>query len=80
MWSELCRLFRLSTMQTFEQHFLSQLQVYKELYDSQSPQKWEWPEDAEMIDEFRKLLVYRALRPDKLLLCVSKFVREYLGT
>jgi len=32
-----------------------------------------------MVNGFRKLLVIRAIRPDKLVPCVSKFIVDYVG-
>lgn len=79
MWGELNRLSALSTMRTFLPYFTKNLEVYKQLYSHSNPEQWEFPADATMLNGFRKLLVMRALRPDKLVPSVSKFIVDFIG-
>ena len=44
-----------------------------------APDEWEFPVEATMVNSFRKLLVIRVIRPDKLVPCVSKFIVDFIG-
>ena len=58
-------------MKTFMPHFMSNIEAYKQLYECESPETWEFPAEASMLDDFRKLLVIRIIRLEKLLPCIS---------
>ena len=79
MWGELNRLSSCNSMKTFLPHFKNNLEVYKQLFAHSQPDQWEFPSDAVMLNGFRKLLVMRAIRPDKLVPAVSKFIVDYIG-
>ena len=79
IWGEINRVAKISTMKTFLPHFKSNLNVYKEMYEHPNPDQWDFPADANMLNGFRKLLVMRAIRPDKLVPSVSRFIVEYIG-
>jgi len=49
------------------------------LYEHSNPEQWDFPADATMLNGFRKLLIMRAIRPDKLVPSVSRFIVEYIG-
>ena len=49
------------------------------MFAHSQPDQWEFPSDAVMLNGFRKLLVMRAIRPDKLVPAVSKFIVDYIG-
>jgi len=66
-------------MKTFLPHFKSKVEIYQQLFESKEPQTWEFPEDAGMLNNFRKLMVIRALRPDKLVPAVSEFIVKEIG-
>ena len=49
--------------------------------DSQNPQNFEYPHEANSIlNDLRKLIFLRTIRPDKLVPAISNFVVDYLGT
>lgn len=79
MWGELNRLSSCNSMKTFLPHFKNNLEVYKQMFAHSQPDQWEFPSDAVMLNGFRKLLVMRAIRPDKLVPAVSKFIVDYIG-
>ena len=79
MWGELNRLSLCNSMKTFLPHFKNNLEVYHQLYAHPNPDQWEFPSDAVMVNNFRKLLVIRAIRPDKLVPSVSKFIVDFIG-
>mmetsp|Transcript_10 Transcript_10/g.22 ORF Transcript_10/g.22 Transcript_10/m.22 type:complete len:129 (-) Transcript_10:1858-2244(-) len=66
-------------MKTFLPHFLKNLAVYKQMYEHPNPDQWEFPAEATMLNGFRRLIVMRAIRPDKLVPSVSRFIVEYIG-
>ena len=79
IWGEVNRLSKLSSMKTFLPHFVKNLETYKVMYESSNPDQWAFPADATMVQGFTKLLVMRAIRPDKLVPSVSKFIVEFIG-
>ena len=79
MWGEVNRLSTLGNMKTFLPHFKNNLEVYGQMFSHNTPDQWEFPSDAVMCNGFRKLLVMRCLRPDKLVPAVSKFIVDYVG-
>jgi dynein heavy chain len=66
-------------MKTFLAHFNNNVNMYKEMYEHPNPDQWEFPADATMLNGFRRLLVMRAIRPDKLVPAVSRFIVEFIG-
>mmetsp|Transcript_46187 Transcript_46187/g.61138 ORF Transcript_46187/g.61138 Transcript_46187/m.61138 type:complete len:404 (+) Transcript_46187:2436-3647(+) len=66
-------------MKTFLPHFVKNLAVYKQMYEHPNPDQWEFPAEATMLNGFRRLIVMRAIRPDKLVPSVSRFIVEYIG-
>ena len=79
MWGELNRLSSIGVMKTFLPHFKNNVEVYSQLFAHPQPDQWEFPSDAVMVNGFRKLLVIRAIRPDKLVPSVSKFIVDFIG-
>jgi dynein heavy chain len=79
MWGELNRLGTCNSLKTFLPHFKNNIEVYHQLFAHQNPEQWEFPTDAVMINHFRKLLVIRAIRPDKLVPSVSRFIVDFIG-
>lgn len=79
MWGELSRMSKLNSLKSFLPHFTKNLDAYHDLYEHANPEEWQQPKDAEMINQFRKLMVIRAIRPDKLVPAVSKFITDFIG-
>ena len=79
VWGEINRTSSISTMKTFLPHFVKNVDLYKTLFEHPNPDLWEFPNDATMLNSFRKLIVIRAIRPDKLVPCVSKFIVDFIG-
>lgn len=48
------------------------------MYDSSEPHRVTFPQPFDALDSFRKLLIIRCLRPDKIVLAVTDFVEETL--
>lgn len=79
MWGEVNRMTVCPALKTFLPYFKKNHEVFKQLFTHASPDKWEFPADAVMFNGFRKLLLIRALRPDKMVPCVSKFIVDFIG-
>lgn len=79
-WDELVRACKMQNFVGFMDHFLANIDTYKELADHPNPQDWEFPEQAtEILNKLRCLIVLRTIRPDKLVPAISLFVVHYLG-
>lgn len=79
VWGEINRVSKLASMKNFLPHFNKNLETYKVMYESSNPDQWAFPADATMVKGFLKLLIMRAIRPDKLVPSVSKFIVEFIG-
>lgn len=49
------------------------------MYESQEPHKVQMPGVFNVLEEFRKLLIVRVFRPDKVVPAVQDFVEKNLG-
>jgi dynein heavy chain len=62
------------------EHFVANVETYKELADHLTPQDWEFPPAGqEIANKLRQLIVLRALRPDKLVPAISNYVITNIG-
>ncbi|KAI8819310.1 dynein heavy chain and region D6 of dynein motor-domain-containing protein [Fimicolochytrium jonesii] len=79
-WNEICRLSSLPPFQGFDVDFVSNIDEWKRLFDSPTPQtipppgKWK-----DTLDAFQKLCILRALRPDKMIAAITVFIIEKMG-
>jgi dynein heavy chain len=78
MWGELKRACDLPSLKRFLPHFMDKLAVYETLYDHKNPETWNFPEEAPL-KAVGRLLVFRAIRPDKFVPMVSRFICEEIG-
>ena len=78
-WGEINRLASINSCKAFLPHFVKNVELYYQVYVHAAPDQWEFPAEAVMLTPFRKLLVMRALRPDKLVPCVSRFIVDFIG-
>lgn len=79
-WEEILKLSGLPKFAGFETEFPTHVEVYKQIFDSPAPHREKLPGrwDAEL-DQLQKILVLRALRPDRILSAVQDFVGANLG-
>ena len=79
-WAEICRMSDLESMEGLHKDIKEKINEWKVIYDSPNPHKEKMPEPQESkLPKFEKLLILRALRPDKLIPSVQDFVAEDLG-
>ncbi|VDN09556.1 unnamed protein product [Dibothriocephalus latus] len=65
-WDELCRLADIEVFKGINEHLRDNLPVWKKFYDSKSPETTPLPEPWQQnLDQFRRLIVLRCIRPDK---------------
>ena len=65
MWDELCRLSDMPAFKGLRQHFQDHLSAWRQFYESKDPHEAELPEPWNKIDEFKRMLILRCIRPDK---------------
>jgi dynein heavy chain len=73
-WNELTRLSKLDAFKGIAEHVASKHQMWKVVYDHDSPHTQTFPDPWTSLDEFQKLLVMRCIRPDKVVPAVYEFV------
>ncbi|GLC47993.1 hypothetical protein PLESTB_000047400 [Pleodorina starrii] len=78
-WRELCRLDRLPTFMGLTDAFAADPDAWRPLYDSSEPHRTTLPGLYNSLDTFRKLLIVRCVRPDKVVPAVQDFVEATLG-
>jgi len=80
-WHELCRASNLPSMKGFADHFKKEANgAYKELYNMPDPALFNWPPESDKIlSDFTKLIVLRAIKPDKLVPAMVRYVVMKLG-
>jgi len=81
LWDEACRLSRLNDhFKGYSDFFAKNHEKFKHIYDSAEPQNEKMPEPwASNLDTFRRLLLLRTLRPDKLVSAITLYVVEAMG-
>ncbi|KAJ8944984.1 hypothetical protein NQ318_010186 [Aromia moschata] len=75
-WDEICKVDKLSGFENFSKTFKSNEAAWKRIYDDfredfQLPSPW-----SGNLNSFKRLIVVRMLRPDKLIACITIFVRS----
>ena len=79
-WAEFIRLSDLEKFAGFYQDFKTRITEWKQIfehpriYEAELPGKWHTH-----LTEFQKLLVYRCLRPDSVVVAITEFVASKLG-
>ncbi|KAG2451278.1 hypothetical protein HYH02_003884 [Chlamydomonas schloesseri] len=78
-WRELCRLDKLPTFMGIADAFADDPEAWRPLYDGMEPHRVTLPGLYNSLDAFRKLLIVRCIRPDKVVPAVQDFVDANLG-
>lgn len=78
-WRELCRLDRVPAFMGIADAFASEPDAWRPLYDAAEPHRVMLPGLYNSLDSFRKLLIVRCMRPDKVVPAVQEFVEVNLG-
>ncbi|ESP01004.1 hypothetical protein LOTGIDRAFT_225521 [Lottia gigantea] len=79
-WDEICRMSDLNNFKKFRDHFLKNVDKWKEFYNSKEPHKTELPDPWQHdLNDFQRMIVLRTIRPDKIVPAITDFVMEKLG-
>jgi len=80
LWGEMVRLSDFDDYKGFSDSVIADVGPYKAIYDSEEPHEMSVPEPwASKLDPFKKLLILRTVRPDKLVPAVQAYVEGSLG-
>ncbi|KAL0210609.1 hypothetical protein RCL1_005045 [Eukaryota sp. TZLM3-RCL] len=80
IWSEICNLSQLEFFKELEENFVENLDGFKAIFDANNAHKMPFPDPwQEKLNPFRRLLLVRCIRPDKMIEAVSDYVCETLG-
>ncbi|XP_052130864.1 dynein axonemal heavy chain 3 [Frankliniella occidentalis] len=78
-WSEIVRISNLPGMEEFMKSVQNDTTGWKLFYDSPSPQTEKPPSPYADVKGLQKLVILRALRPDKLVPAIQEFISNNLG-
>lgn len=80
MWNDLNQIEQLKTFQGFIDSFTTNLSAWKQYFDIATPHLEELPSPwNQKVSEFQKLIILRAIRPDKIAEAVTIFVAKEFG-
>uniref|UniRef100_A0A8C8DLQ1 Dynein axonemal heavy chain 12 n=1 Tax=Oryzias sinensis TaxID=183150 RepID=A0A8C8DLQ1_9TELE len=79
-WDEICRASELPGFQGLKEAFIKNPEDFKLIYDSKEPCSIDLPAPwCEKLTDMQKMIIFRCLRPDKMVPAVTKFVTRNLG-
>ncbi|KAJ3275318.1 Dynein heavy chain 1, axonemal [Terramyces sp. JEL0728] len=79
-WLEILALSTLPTFTSFKMDFISNIALFKTIFDSSQPQKEPLPPKYQnSLTSFQRLLILRCLRADKVTIGIQEFVASQLG-
>ncbi|PNF19938.1 hypothetical protein B7P43_G11467 [Cryptotermes secundus] len=79
-WDEICHLDSLPSFSGFLDNFISSVNLWQQYYDSPDienavlPHPWN-----KCLSAFQELIIVRVFRPDKLIMCITKFIEKEMG-
>ncbi|KAF7249830.1 Dynein heavy chain 7, axonemal [Varanus komodoensis] len=79
-WDEISRASDMPAFKGLRNHIAAQLSDWRKIYDSKEPQNTPLPSPWDTnLNEIKKMIVLRCLRPDKITPAVTTFVTDKLG-
>lgn len=79
-WDGICFVEQLPTFKGFRESFVQQESEWRKFYDYENPQDHTIPKPWDTcLSEFDKLIVMKLIRPDKLLVSVSRYIQNQIG-
>ncbi|XP_032996859.1 dynein heavy chain 12, axonemal [Lacerta agilis] len=79
-WDELCRASDMTAFKGLRSHIAEELKEWRKIYDSKEPQNVPLPKPWNTnLNEIKKMIVLRCLRPDKISPAITTFVTDKLG-
>eukprot|EP00801_Mesodinium_rubrum_P000083 Mrub_00083.p1 GENE.Mrub_00083~~Mrub_00083.p1 ORF type:complete len:1986 (+),score=436.27 Mrub_00083:724-5958(+) len=74
-------LSRLKKFDNFKDYFFDNVEKFKKIYINEDPREISFPGTwKETLDQFQKLLVYKAIRPDYITILIKDYIRDNMGT
>lgn len=78
-WNEIVRASELKPLQNLHESVLQNVEAWKSFYDESSPEENKFPEPFNDISGFVFLILLKAIRPDKIVQAVKKFIVSHMG-
>ncbi|KAM3869140.1 dynein axonemal heavy chain 12-like [Diretmus argenteus] len=79
-WDEICRASELPGLQGIKEAFMNSPEDFKSIYDSTEPYNAPLPGPwGEQLNGLQKMILFRCLRPDKMVPAVTNYVTDNLG-
>ncbi|XP_043259913.1 dynein axonemal heavy chain 7 isoform X2 [Colletes gigas] len=78
-WDELCRLDQVHEFEGFKDSFVENVDAWKVVFDHMEPHTLHFPAPYDTVTPFKRMLVLRCIRPDKVLPAAQQFVEVHLG-
>ncbi|XP_062316503.1 dynein axonemal heavy chain 12 [Osmerus eperlanus] len=79
-WDEICRASDLPNLQGLKESFTKNPEMFLTIYDSKEPYNTHLPKPwCETLNDLQKMIIYRGLRPDKIVPAINNYVTEKLG-
>jgi dynein heavy chain len=79
-WDAVCRLSEIKKYQNFREDFVKNVESWKGIYDSLTPEEDAFPGMFKDEDGLGRLCALRTIRPDKVVVAVLKFVSLKMGS
>ncbi|XP_026189143.1 dynein heavy chain 12, axonemal isoform X3 [Mastacembelus armatus] len=79
-WDEICRANELPGLQGIKEAFIKSPENFKAIYDSKEPCDTPLPTPwCDQLNDLQKMIIFRCLRPDKIVPAVTEYVTNKLG-
>jgi dynein heavy chain, axonemal len=78
-WNEIVRASELKPLQNLHESVSQNIASWKSFYDESSPEEIKFPEPFNEISGFVFLILLKAIRPDKIVQAVKKFIVSHMG-
>ncbi|XP_045065490.1 dynein axonemal heavy chain 12 [Coregonus clupeaformis] len=79
-WDEICRASHLPNLQGLKESFIKIPDKFLVIYDSKEPYNTNLPKPwCDCLNDMQKMIIYRCLRPDKIVPAITNYVTDKLG-
>lgn len=78
-WNEIVKAGSLNALKDVHESVKQNIQQWKHFYDQTSPEEENFPEPFSDVIDFVSLILLKAIRPDKIIHAVKKFIIKYMG-
>lgn len=80
-WGEIVRASKItSDLNGLFQHVAENIDQWKPLYDSATPQNFVYPSPFDQTKDLNRMVILRCFRPDKIVPAVQQFIQDKMGT